>query len=145
MNTPQDTSEPLAAAGVLDHFATAKHARMAKLYGLTHYKGHDRPDCEGWWWAKSKLGWTVVKVREAGGRMWALDPYCGCEFDLNFPNDAHWDGVTEWAGPFEQPSDQWSNVKDQATASDADSQHEGHDTSGCLQPFCSPLPPPTSE
>lgn len=38
-----------------------------------------------------------------------------------------------------------ANVKDQATASDADSQHEGHDTSGCLQPFCSPLPPPTSE
>lgn len=72
-----------------------------------------RPDTAGWWWAKSKLGWTPVCVRMHGGFCWGLDPYKGEEFILDFPHDEHWDGVTEWAGPIEPPTDQGSNAMDE--------------------------------
>ena len=73
------------------------------------------PSQEGWFWAKGKLGWTCVKVREVAGRWMGLNPYTGTEHDLHFPNDDHWDGI-EWHGPALPPDSQ--NVADQATASE---------------------------
>lgn len=63
------------------------------------------PSQEGWFWAKGKLGWTCVKVREVAGRWMGLNPYTGTEHDLHFPHDDHWDGI-EWHGPALPPDSQ---------------------------------------
>ena len=61
------------------------------------------PNQEGWWWAKGRLGWTCVRVRQLDGVWVGLNPYDGIERPLHFPNDAYWDGIT-WHDQVPLPS-----------------------------------------
>lgn len=62
------------------------------------------PNKEGWWWAKGRLGWTCVRVRQLDGVWVGLNPYDGIERPIHFPDDAYWDGIT-WHSEALPPSE----------------------------------------
>jgi hypothetical protein len=69
------------------------------------------PDKEGWFWAKGRLGWTCVKVRQLAGVWVGLNPYDGKEHPLHFPDDQFWDGI-EWHGEAPPPASQNEVISD---------------------------------
>lgn len=81
------------------------------------------PDKEGWFWAKGRLGWTCVKVRQLAGVWVGLNPYDGKEHPLHFPDDQFWDGI-EWHGEALPPDsqngmDEGRRTQDSETTTDA--------------------------
>lgn len=64
------------------------------------------PNKEGWWWAKGRLGWTCVRVRQLDGVWVGLNPYDGIERPIHFPDDAYWDGIT-WHNEAVPPSQEF--------------------------------------
>jgi hypothetical protein len=63
------------------------------------------PNKEGWWWAKTGLGWTCVRVRQLNSVWVGLNPYDGEEYPLDFLDSTFWEGTT-WHGEAIPPSSQ---------------------------------------